>query len=162
MACLAYGGYFFEAGIMAGKAAGAGAYVMIDFRKIKSRLKKTQIMVAGVEMNFLLAGILLVLSSVCPILSGFLYMAAFINITLGAINLAGVNGFDGCSAMLQLLGFEDEMEQIWNVLGDFFDKSKKKKPDTIVVLISITMLVFQLLLPLFWINAVLNIVGFFI
>lgn len=162
MACLAYGGYFFEAGIMAGKAAGAGAYVMIDFRKIKSRLKKTQIMVAGVEMNFLLAGILLVLSSVCPILSGFLYMAAFINITLGAINLAGVNGFDGCSAMLQLLGFEDEMEQIWNVLGDFFNKSKKKKPDTIVVLISITMLVFQLLLPLFWINAVLNIVGFFI
>lgn len=39
-------------------------------------------------------------------------MAAFINITLGAINLAGVNGFDGCSAMLQLLGFEDEIEQI--------------------------------------------------
>lgn len=99
---LAYGAKVFEAGLMIGIPI--GAYVMLDERNVKSRLRRCQILASGVEMNFLLCGIGFIFSSLIPFTSDFFYGFAFDNLILGVINLLLINGLDGCSIMEELLG----------------------------------------------------------
>lgn len=161
LACLAYGGYFFEAGIMP-SILSPGAYVLIDYRRIKSKFKKIQITAAGVEMNMLLAGIFLILSSYCEVLSGFFFMAAFTNIILVIINLSCVNGFDGCTIMFELLGIEGGMDRVRSLLRTVSVGSKEYKSNVAVITTCVVLQLFQVLLPILLINNVLIILGGFL
>lgn len=161
VACLAYGGYFFEAGIMP-SIFSPGAYVLIDYQKIKSKFKKIQITAAGVEMNMLLAGVFLILSSYFEALSGFFFMAAFTNIILAIMNLSCVNGFDGCTIMFELLGIEGGMDRVRSLLRNVPVKSKEHKPSVAVVATCVVLQVFQILFPIILINNVLIIFGGFL
>lgn len=161
ISCLAYGGYFFEAGLSL-SFWGIGAYAMLDYSKIRSMLKKVQISVAGAEMNLLLGGVFLILASFSPMLSGFFQTSALVNIALGVSNLSCVYSFDGCTAMLDLLGLEGGLETAQDVLEAAYYKSEKHKPDTIDVLICVVMWMFQLILPLIICYYLLVIVGIFI
>ena len=105
-ACLAYGGRVFEVGILM-KWLMPGAYVMIDTSDIKVRMKRIQINAAGVEMNFLLAGIFGIIAYCCYDLSTFFAAAAGNNLILGVMNLLLINNMDGMNIMSDLLGIED-------------------------------------------------------
>lgn len=102
-ACLAYGGGVFEVGVML-KHFLPGAYVLLNTRNIKSRMKNVQISAAGIEMNFLLAGVCMILGARFEFLSGFFIFAAICNVFLGLINLAFIDGMDGMAIMGELIG----------------------------------------------------------
>lgn len=125
-ACLAYGGRVFEVGVML-HGLTPGAYVLLNESCIKKRMRRVQVSAAGVEMNFLLAGIFLLLSNILYEVSGFFVGAALSNIILGLLNLTFINGFDGMNIMSELLGVEDVVRKARRVTQSRVMKRKLKK-----------------------------------
>ena len=101
IAALAYGGKVFEFGVGI-RYCFPMAYTLMDTTRIHSRAKRAQILLAGVEMNFLLAGILLMLTRIHS--SFILQMAAFFNVVLAIYNLSGSVMVDGFGIIMELLG----------------------------------------------------------
>lgn len=163
MACLCYGGNFFEAGVTWQKFY-HGAYVLIDKSGIDSKLKRVQVDVAGVEMNLMLTGIFLVLSTVIEVLSGFFLYAAMINGILAVFNLAFIDGLDGSSVVGELLGLPDGVDGAKNFLRkelklNIKEASENKK---VAIISCAIMLVYQILLPIVLVNNILSILGGFL
>ena len=100
---LCYQGRVFEAGVLLQHYM-PGAYVMIDDTPIRSRLRKVQVLAAGVEMNILLSGIALFLCVYVPSSSTFYFGAALSNLLLALLNLTFTEGLDGMAVMGKLLG----------------------------------------------------------
>lgn len=100
---LCYQGRVFEAGVLLQHYM-PGAYVMIDDTPIRSRLRKVQVLAAGVEMNILLSGIALFLCVYVPSLSAFYFGTALSNLLLALLNLTFTEGLDGMAVMGKLLG----------------------------------------------------------
>lgn len=120
-ACLAYGGRVFEVGVML-QFLLPGAYVLLNASNIKKRMRRIQVSAAGVEMNFVLTAIFLLLSVAFVDLSGFFFGAAIQNAFLGFLNLTFVNGFDGMTIMSELLGTDELMDKVKSII-----KSKRKR-----------------------------------
>lgn len=120
-ACLAYGGRVFEVGVML-QFLLPGAYVLLNSSNIKKRMRRIQVSAAGVEMNFMLAAVFLILTVPFANLSGFFLGAAIQNAFLGFINLTFVNGFDGMAIMSELLGTDELMDKVKSII-----KSKRKR-----------------------------------
>lgn len=160
VACLSYGGRWLEAGLMRSGIL-PGAYVMLDDSGIRSRLKKVQIALAGIEANLLLAGVLLIL---LPHLDyqgpgaawrGVMWYAAFQNMFLAFFNLAFVQGFDGEQVISLLLGKESVVEAAKLNILCMFDRGKRRcyleragVNGLANVLVSCIILLFQLFVPL--------------
>lgn len=109
IACLSYNGKFFEAGVMV-RGITPGAYVLIDESEIESRLKRAQINMAGIEMNILLAGVMMMLMAKVKVGSClFEYKTAMFYIMIqnvfGAlVNISFVEGMDGEHTISSLIG----------------------------------------------------------
>lgn len=163
MACLAYGGDFFEAGVMWQKFF-PGAYVLIDKSGIESKLKRVQIDAAGAEMNLMLTGIFLVLCTLIDGMSGLFLIAAFNNGLLGVINIAFVDGLDGCSVIGELIGLSGGVDGVKSILRKEFkwNISELSENKRVVVLTCAIIAVYQILLPIILINSVLLIIGGFL
>lgn len=86
-----------------------GAYVMIDEQEIKNRFHRIQVLAAGVEQNFLLAGISFILSFYYPSLSCLFFYIGVTNALLACLNLLLVEGLDGCNILCELLGCENNI-----------------------------------------------------
>lgn len=102
-AALCYRARVFEAGVLLMNYM-PGAYVMIDDTPVKSKLRKVQIMAAGVEMNMFLSGVALLLCIYIPTQSGLFFGFAFSNLLLALLNLTFSEGLDGMAAMGKLMG----------------------------------------------------------
>ncbi len=120
-ACLAYGGRVFEVGVML-QFMLPGAYVLLNTSNIKKRMRRIQVSAAGVEMNFVLAAVFLLMTVPFADLSGFFLGAAIQNAFLGFINLTFVNGFDGTAIMGELLGTDELIEKVKDII-----KSRRKR-----------------------------------
>ncbi|MCM1363746.1 MAG: M50 family metallopeptidase [Faecalibacterium sp.] len=116
LACLANGGRVFEMGIGFHFFLPC-AYVLLNSNSIKSRLKRVQVSAAGIEMNFLLASIFLIMSVHFYEFSGFLLGAAVNNAFLALINLSFANGFDGMAIMQELLGIDGLVDKAKQTLS---------------------------------------------
>ncbi len=160
VACLGYGGRWMEAGVMR-RGLIPGAYVLIDYSGIRSRLKKVQINLAGVEMNLLLAGVLLTVFSYaddCRLLyywSGAASAASLQNILLVCLNLTFVEGFDGEQVISLLLGKESAVGAARASVRCLFDRRKRRRyferegiNGLANVLVGSIILLFQLLIPI--------------
>lgn len=101
---LAYGARFIEAGVLIQHGL-PGAYVLLDDSHVK-RLPKVQIHAGGVEANFLIAGIALMLATICSSFYGFFFGVAFNNLLLGLINLTFIDSLDGMHIIEPLLGYK--------------------------------------------------------
>lgn len=111
IAALSYGAYVYEFGLLR-MGLLPGAYVMIDEAKLKSKLYKAQINMAGIEVNVLLAGICMILISLgkdgniwykC---SGFLFAVVF-ELLIGILtNIIFYKGLDGEHTLTNLLGVD--------------------------------------------------------
>ena len=95
-------GRWLEAGIMMRWGIIPGAYVWLDTKDIRSQMKKIQINMAGIEMNLLLAGILMVLLVHFRYSYGFLSQwrlamlyAVLMNVSLVLFNVSFAEGLDG-------------------------------------------------------------------
>lgn len=122
-ACLGYGGKVFEAGIGFQYLIPC-AYVLLNEKNIKSRLRRVQVNAAGVEMNMILADICMLVAAKSQPVSGFLIGMIIQNIMLAIINLTFINGFDGMAIMSELLGADNIVEKAGKLLRD---KAKKKE-----------------------------------
>ena len=107
-ACAAwgYGGHVFEFGLCLHWLV-PGAYVLTDVSGVRGSLRQTQIDAAGVELNFLLAGLFLIAASAAPQAASFLLGAAPPNFLLAVGNLLPVSGDDGGRGLASLLGLPE-------------------------------------------------------
>lgn len=131
--CLSYNGTWMELGVM-WSGIFPGAYVMIDDSRIKKKLQKVQINLAGIEMNLLLAGVFLTLSSSRLVqqsmfeeFAGAFYYAGFQNVFLALINITFYEGFDGEHAISILLGKSSVVEDAKKSIAILLDYGKGKK-----------------------------------
>lgn len=123
IACLGYGGRVFEVGVGLQYLIPC-AYVLINDKNIKNRLRRVQVSAAGIEMNIVLADICMLIAVKTQITSGLLVGMIIQNIFLAIINLTFVNGFDGMTIMSELLGADNFVVKAKKVLKN---KSKKKE-----------------------------------
>ena len=160
MAGISYGAHVFEAGVMIMSFIIPGAYVLLDSKNVKNRMHRIQITAAGVEMNFLLTGIYMLLAALIPLLSGMFLMAANMNMCMGALNLAYIGGFDGSSIISDLLGIEDFVGKAYHVVI-----YKEKKQELLrrgsegfaVVAVCYIMFVMQIAFPVLLLSNVLEV-----
>lgn len=106
---IAYNAEVFELGIML-KSFLPGAYVLMNEKKVSSRIKRIQINAAGVESNALFAGLSILIACVIPFVGGICISAAITNILLFFINSSFIVGFDGFAILSELLGMKNLVE----------------------------------------------------
>lgn len=123
IACLGYGGRVFEVGIGLQYLIPC-AYVLINEKNIKNRLRRIQVSAAGIEMNIILADICMLIAANMKNVSGLLVGMIIQNIFLAIINLTFINGFDGMAIMNELLGVDNFVEKAKKLSKN---KSKKKE-----------------------------------
>ena len=109
-AALAYGGRVYEMGVSIQYFI-PGAYTLMDHCRIKKRLRRVQVMAAGVESNFWLAGVFLILCCRFPLHHTMFFMIAVQNLLLGTLNLLFINGVDGGRILCELLGDPNSIEK---------------------------------------------------
>lgn len=98
-----YGAYVFEAGVGVTHYMPC-FYVMIDDTNVKRMLPKVQIHLAGIEMNLLIAGVVLLLASTTESAGVFFFGAAISNFITCLMNCLGYFGLDGMNVICELLG----------------------------------------------------------
>lgn len=112
ISCIAYGGDFFEAGIMWSDASILpSGCVLMDRAKVKAPLRNAQIDLAGIESNLLLSGALFILftsttfvdSLLLYPLSSAMLGAAIINMISAFYNTVFLDTLDGESAISWLI-----------------------------------------------------------
>lgn len=120
LAAAGYNAHLFEAGLIIGLAS--GAYVALDYDKVKRTFRRVQILSAGVEMNLLLTGVSCILSILIYSLSAFFFAIAWVNFVLAVINMLCISGLDGCSIMEELIGTKSIL---FNAIDFVFDKDTR-------------------------------------
>ncbi len=120
-ACLSYGGYVFELGLMLNMFV-PGAYVLMNEKPIKKKMHRIQVSAAGIEMNIMLSAFCLMLCTLIESLSGFFLGMAINNVFLALVNMTFIRGFDGSTIISELLGVEDVIGKAKRVI-----KSKRAK-----------------------------------
>lgn len=165
VATLGCGGKLFEIGVMM-RFFIPGAYVLSDLKCVKSRFYRIQVHAAGIETNFGLVGISLILSTVCYNFGGIFLGAAMGNLILALVNSTFVNSLDGAHVIGELLCGE----------LDFIDKAKKivkskrvrnrfKRKGIngrVTIAISYIIIGLQIFLPLIYIFNIMQVIGCFL
>lgn len=102
LSCIGFNGYCFYSGVMMQMFVLPCAFIEIDYVRLP-RAARIQTTMAGVEMNFLLAGLAFCLMPVC--FGDFWLSAGLSSLFLGLLNL-GIYyvGLDGAKALSELLG----------------------------------------------------------
>lgn len=149
-------GRLFEAGLMLNGFL-PGAYVLIDESEIKSRLKRAQINLAGVEMNLLLSGVLMIMMTLGGPFDGWktaMLFAVIQNVFQALINLTFAEGLDGEHTISTLLG-GSVVDAAKANLSLLFDSKRRKKYfeehgicGVANICTSLAFLGFQLIIPL--------------
>lgn len=122
IAGMAYGASVFEIGGSINYYVFPGAYVLMDTDRVKKTLRRVQINAAGVEMNFLLAGVSFLVSTMLFSLAGFFFGMAIINIICGFINLLLVDRLDGGNIIADLLGNDNVFDKAKEIM-----RNRKKR-----------------------------------
>ena len=113
---IAYGYHITDAGVLLLWRVPIGGYVAHDENKHVTDLQRMQFSLAGVEMNILMAGILLIAAAASSRLSLTFVSAANVNVVLAIVNgLIPSFGLDGESALSALLGVKSiyELSKKW-------------------------------------------------
>lgn len=163
IACLGYGGMVFEAGLFWHNLL-PGAYVLTNTNHIKHRMRRIQINAAGIEMNFLLTGISLFLSSQIEVFSGFFLGVAVQNVFLAFLNLMFFNGSDGMGIMGELFGITDIIEWSKKVTKRTHIKKMIRKDGllgTVTIGIGCVFRAIQIALPILFAINILEVISWF-
>lgn len=151
-ACLGYGGQAFEVGVFF-QLFLPGAYVLIKDDTIKKRMRRVQMNAAGVEMNILLTGILILLACKISSFGGFFIGAALQNLLMALTNMTFVKGFDGMAIIGELLGDRALCSKIKDVLKNPIYKSYLRMQGLngeAIIFVSYVLGILQLALPLLY------------
>jgi len=171
VSCLGYHGRWLEAGILQSFLF-PGAYVLLDMSEVKDRLKKVQINLAGVEMNLLLAGVLLFILSYTDTRSplyewtGAMLYAVFQNVFLVFINLTFMEGLDGEHVISLLLGDKPVVKNAKMHLKCMMNRKKRRRyfkemgiAGAANVCVSVAVMLYQIIIPLLFLADIGILVG---
>ncbi len=153
--------YFFEAGVLCERFM-PGAYVLVDKSEIKSKAKRISIDAAGVVANLFLTGLFLVLCTMQESISGFCLGAALINIILVGLNMTMLKGLDGRAVVDEIIGMPQGGRGVKKVLLKCIntrDSGPLSCNQKVAMIACLIMVVYQILLPLLYINGILIILG---
>jgi len=164
VAGVAYRARVFELGVMLMHCVIPGAYVMMDTSPIKKQQQKIQVNAAGIEMNFILTGLFLILGATFNNLGGMFMMAAVMNGLLGMLNLTFIEGLDGAAMLSNIFGMENVIIYAKSLM---FNKRKRKILTTqgvhgcAFVVICYVITVLQIALPALLATNVLEVIACF-
>ncbi|MBE6686665.1 MAG: hypothetical protein E7591_05470 [Ruminococcaceae bacterium] len=127
IACISYGGAFFEAGLLLIYFIIPGAYVSISTDNIKGRMKHVHIDLAGIKMNLLLSGLFFLFCALSPVFKMLLLMMGITGVLIAGVNLLLVNGIDGMNALEKMIGVEGLSAPLNNILLNKKSKDKLKR-----------------------------------
>ena len=110
VSCVGFGGRLVCAGLLSQFFVIPGAYVEVDDVRL-SRSERVHMLLSGVDMNFLLAGLSLLAGTIAW--GDCLTMAGLMNVVFGLLNI-GIYyfGMDGAKALEELMGNQDLSEAI--------------------------------------------------
>lgn len=162
LSCLSYGGSLYEVGVVF-QLFYSGAYVLIDYSRIRSRLKRIQIMAAGAEANLMLGGISLFLASMEWKWNGSFLVIAINNILLAIYNMTFASGLDGNTVLKEILGFTDSkcdvleifLECLWGRNRQRYSVYNRGVMATTCLIIAC----YHILFPVVIINSILMLIG---
>ncbi len=131
------------------------AYTLMKETAVKNRLKRTHIYAAGVETNFLLAGLFFVAAYIIPGygICTFFFYAGLENILLGVANCCFFLPLDGFKMITTLLGADD---MVWSMLITIIMPSTWKEqlgkgPSGLARMLSVSFLQLTQSIGLIWI-----------
>lgn len=124
---VSFGANVFEIGILTLLGIPIGAYAGVDERFVKKRSSRIQIFAAGVEMNFLIMGLFLILAASFPDEASFCLSAALTNGFLALVNLMPADGLDGASILFELLGGSNVSAGIKKIVSDKKERRRMAK-----------------------------------
>lgn len=131
------------------------AYTLMKETTVKNRLKRTHIYAAGVEANFLLAGLFFATAYFIPScgIRTFFFYAGLENILLGIGNFCFFLPLDGFKIITTLLGADD---MVWSMFIAFFMPSTwkeqlEKGPSGLARMLSVSFLQLTQSIGLIWI-----------
>lgn len=105
-ACLGYGGYVFEYGVMFSGMMPC-FYTLMDYKRVKNGFKRLQIIAAGVETHLLIIGASLIVARLFPDIYIIAIQVMIVNVVLAVVNFSFVDTTDGMS-IIGFLCFGDE------------------------------------------------------
>lgn len=163
---IAYGAKIYEMGTMIMHFALPGAYVLMDCEPVRRKLRRVQINAAGVETNFLLCGLFLILGAAFPKLGGIFLDAALCNVFLGALNLSLLRGVDGQQILLELLGLEENLlDRTFHLLLRKETRGQVLRPGSggiALIAVCVILGVLQLVWPVLLISNILEVIACFV
>lgn len=141
---ISYGAKVFEMGVDFWGIFLKGAYVSMTYSHIKKRSKRALIEIAGIQVNFLLAGLLFLLSYTTSLTNLFYYMA-LANISLGLLNLMALKDLDGYKFVSTIFGDQNLKRRAKIILKrkSFRTKQFKRGVSGIITLIACCILYLQ-------------------
>ena len=107
IAGIAYGQLFSEIGVLFWGPFPIGAYVLRASEGELPREKNLQLYLAGIQMNLIFAGFLILSSAASIFCAGTFYTIAQINLLMAFINLLPADSLDGSHVLGTLLGIKD-------------------------------------------------------
>lgn len=147
---LAYGAHIFEIGIGT-QFFIPMEYVLMDDSNVRNRLQKIQINAAGIEMNFLLYGVFMLLIP-SGFVSPFIIKAcSLVNLVMAILNALPLNGLDGMKIISTVFKKEDLLKYAKRIIRN--RKKQGRKPERSVGTIAVVaasygLIGFQIVLPL--------------
>lgn len=153
IAAKAYGAPVYEIGIRISFIP--AAYTLMKETAVKNRLKRTHVYAAGVETNFLLAGLFFAAAYFMPGygIRTFFFYAGLENILLGVSNFCFFLPLDGFKMITTLLGADD---MVWSMLIALIMPSTWKEqlgkgPSGLARMLSVSFLQLTQSIALIWI-----------
>lgn len=153
IAAKAYGAPVYEIGIRISLIP--AAYTLMKETAVKNRLKRTHVYAAGVETNFLLAGLFFAAAYFIPGygIRTFFFYAGLENILLGVSNFCFFLPLDGFKMITTLLGADD---MVWSMLIALIMPSTWKEqlgkgPSGLARMLSVSFLQLTQSIALIWI-----------
>ena len=162
---ISYGARVFEMGVMVMYCILPGAYVLLDRSTVKRRMQRVQVNAAGVEANFLLCGLFLMLGAIIPHFGGMFLNAAICNAFIGALNLTFIKGLDGTSIVSELLGTDELIDKARSVITDKKERWKLREQGLsgYAVLFSCYLIsILQIALPVLLATNILEVISCFV
>ncbi|MBQ7546745.1 MAG: hypothetical protein IJT41_07260 [Clostridia bacterium] len=145
MAAVACGVRVFEGGVLI-ECFMPGAYVMLDEEHIRCPRDKVHIYAAGIQMNYLLTGLGLVITGTFGSLGGFWITFSMINLLLAAPNALFIYGLDGYKILVNLLGKKDE--GLFPLLPRSTARKTDRRTRAVSMTANIMILIWQIALPI--------------
>ena len=147
---IAYDGDFIEMGVGIQSFMPIG-YVLMDLRNVDNKYKRIQFFAAGLEMDLLLYGAFMCLSTAGVFNPTIMELCGKINLALALLNMLPLKGFDGMQILSMVFEKEDLLEHAKMIINNrkkHLHKPMRSAGRAVAVAASYGLVGFQIVYPM--------------